>query len=94
MKKSWISRTPSKKQRLLLDEWAEICNQKKHIQIMERGYVYCEICGLPEKNWEGGVIWGHHLNRNRKDNDISNCLLCHWVCHSTKYHSLSTNKGD
>ena len=80
MKKTPL-RKVSEKQRLLLDEWVEVCHQKMEMQVKERGYIYCEICGLPEKNWEGGVIWGHHLNRNRKDNTLGNCLLSHWVCH-------------
>lgn len=93
LKKSWISKKPSEKQGIRNQEWREVCLEKRQAQIQERGYVYCEICNLSERAHEMYQVWGHHKDRNRRNNVMENCELDHWVCHSEKYHSLRS-KGN
>lgn len=89
MKKSWINPISSK-QRIRNQEWKEICLEKRQLQIEQRGYVYCVLCGLPERSHEMYQVWGHHiLPRGKGGKDTAeNCELDHWICHSEKYHSL------
>jgi hypothetical protein len=77
----------SKKQRARNEEWRRVCVQKIQEQKRTRGFIYCEICMLPERpQIPMYVVWGHHKDRNRRNNTIENCELAHWICHQNKYH--------
>jgi len=65
-------------------EWQAVCYEERDKQVVEKGFIYCVLCGKVET--PNHPVWGHHKDRNRNNNTNENCELDHWVCHQNMYH--------
>lgn len=62
-------------------QWLITKNQKSYQLAEKYDYVICEYCGRPGWNNDFGCLVGHHIDHNRRNNKISNCYICHVICH-------------
>ncbi len=63
--------------------WKEICLWRINYLVAKYGYIKCEYCGK-----RGSVdcdsvlaVWGHHMDEDRDNCQLSNCYICHHTCH-------------
>lgn len=64
--------------------WREICLWRINFLIAKYGYIKCEYCGK-----RGSIdsdsplgVWGHHIDGDRDNCQLSNCYICHHSCHT------------
>ncbi len=57
---------------------------KRMLKLQEKfGFVPCEYChSAIEPNSYSYYAEGHHLDRNRRHNCLTNCRLLHAICHT------------
>jgi len=51
------------------------------------GYLLCEYCGkhgyFEDANSDNPLaVWGHHIDWNRDNTDLSNCMIAHNQCNT------------
>jgi len=64
--------------------WRDRCIWRINFLIEKYGHIICEYCGK-----EGTIntddftdVWGHHIDGDRNNTDLSNCYICHTAtCH-------------
>jgi len=75
--------TPKTRDRNIV--WREICLWRINFLIEKYGFLRCEYCGK-----RGSIdsdspfgVWGHHIDRDRNNCQMSNCYICHHApCHA------------
>ena len=72
----------SGKQKIRDKEWSQAKLIRRGEIESRYDYVLCEYCGRPPWENELGILDGHHMDNNRRNNLPSNCYICHRVCHS------------
>ena len=84
MKKTPLAKK-SKKQIIRDKEWARVKKDRQAYLREKNGYDICEYCGKighveydPE---DFAWLTAHHIDRNRRNNNSSNCYVCHLLCH-------------
>jgi len=74
----------SDKQKKKLQEWA-IIKEGRCVELYQKyGYVPCEYC-KGEVNFIKDSLWcadPHHIDKDRNNNTMENCYICHRICHS------------
>jgi len=86
-------RKVSGKQRVKNAQWRKVILARAEYLIKKYGYLLCEysgerINGLSGMGDDLNAGWGHHINRNRKDNTSENCYICKY-----KYHTIITDNN-
>ena len=91
MKKTPLKRQ-SKKQRVRNKMWHDLFIARLEAQIKERGYTYCEGCGLhgdKDDPNEWRQLDPHHVNHHREDNTDHNLEVLHRIpCH-VRHHGVN-----
>ena len=64
--------------------WREVCIWRINYLITKHSYLRCEYCGkrgvVDSESFIG--VWGHHIDGDRNNTDLSNCYICHTAtCH-------------
>jgi len=66
--------------------WKNRCLWRISYLVAKYGYLICEYCG--EQGFLGSVnsnnplaVWGHHIDGERNNTDLSNCYIVHHECH-------------
>lgn len=70
-------RLMSDKAKAELKVWGKVVKERKQKLLDKYGFIPCEYC---HKYCSNGV--GHHLDRNRRNNILINCLVVHVTCHT------------
>ncbi len=66
-----------------LEVWLKVKAERIQKLYDKFGYVPCEYC--KKRIIDGSELYGaeaHHNNKNRRDNTLLNCRVCHSVCHA------------
>ena len=64
--------------------WRDVCLWRINYLKARHNYLICEFCGkrgnLDRESIFG--VWGHHIDGDRNNTDLSNCYICHTAtCH-------------
>ena len=62
--------------------WRKAKHDRAVVIARKYGMVICEYCGRPAFGNELGILDGHHLDQDRRNNTEENCYICHRICHS------------
>ena len=78
--------------------WRDVCLWRASYLTAKYGRIICEFCGKTGSSDKDSVwgIWGHHIDGDRDNTDLSNCYMCHTAtCHDkiTRENLQVTQEG-